>query len=186
MKTTLLLAAALLAAATPAQAGTTTRLTGGYFGDFLTHPGGYVGASWPLAAAGAFELIGGFELGAYHHQRNHTGAFARGHLSNRVSARSGVFVEPRFVAGYLHTFVDADGYWMVNEDTGEIRQATPGGSPNLSYGFGLGGGWQPPSGKAPTFVLRLEALGRAPYNGFTLSQVAAQVGVEWSLGGGGR
>lgn len=184
--TTTLLLATLLAAAPSAQAGTSARITGGYFGDFLTHPGGYAGMSWPLAEAGAFEVSSGFEVGAYHHQRNHTGAFARGHLSNRISAASGAFVEPRFVAGYLHTFVDADEYWMVDENTGAIRQSIPGGSPNITYGFGVGGGWAPPSGKAPTLVLRIEALGRAPYNGFTLSQFAAQAGIEWSLGGGAR
>lgn len=175
----------LLALSVPASAAP-PRLSAGYFGDFASHPGGYAGVSWTLAEAGPVQALGGAELGAYHHHRNHTGAFARGTFGLRATADSGLFVEPRFVAGYLHTWVDADSFWGVDERTGEIRPAYPGGSPNVTYGASLGGGWDPAAPNAPTVVLRVEGLARAPYNGFALDQFAALVGLEWSFGGGAR
>lgn len=181
MAALLLLVPALIGAA---HAAAPVRLTAGYYGDFASHPGGYAGATWSLAEAGAVQALGGFELGAYHHRRNHTGAFARGTFGLRATSAGGWFVEPRFVAGYLHTWVDSDTFWRVDEATGDIAEATPGGSPNLVYGMGVGGGWRQDSGLA--LVLRVESLGRAPYNGFTLSQFAVLAGVEWTFGGGAR
>lgn len=160
------------------------RVTGGYYGDFVTHPGAYAGATWTLAEAGAVRALGGFEAGAYHHRRNHTGAFARGTFGLRATSGGGWFVEPRFVGGYLHTWVDAETYWMVDEATGDVYADTPGGSPNVVYGMGLGAGWERRDG--PAVLLRAESLGRAPYNDYTLSQFALLVGVEWTLGGGAR
>lgn len=153
----------------------------GYYGDFVTHPGGYLTATWQVAEAGPLTARVGGELGAYHHRRNHTGAFARGHMGMRVSASSGLFFEPRFVLGYVHTWVDGDEYWVVDEDTLEVRGNYPGGTPNLGYGLGLGFGWQAQENLA--LVARVETTSRAPYNGFALNQVALLAGIEWIPGG---
>jgi len=157
----------------------------GYYGDFVSHPGGYLSASWQVAEAGSFSARVGGELGAYHHERNHTGAFARGHMGLRATGDSGLFFEPRFVLGYVHTWVDGDEYWVVDEDTLELRGKYEGGSPNLGYGMGLGFGWDPKGDdQGLTWLMRAEATGRAPYNGFALNQFALLAGVEWTPGGG--
>lgn len=153
----------------------------GYYGDFLTHPGGFAGAAWSVAEAGGFSARLGAELGAYHHERNHTGAFARGTMGLRAAGASGWFFEPRFTLGYLHTWVDSDEYWVVDEDTLELRGKYEGGSPNLSFGMGLGGGRQLSPELA--LLLRAEATARAPYNGFALNQFALLAGLEWTPGG---
>lgn len=175
-----LVAAALLLS--PQAVADAPRLSAGYYGDIASHPGGFAGASWKLAEAGDFELSLGGELGAYHHHRNHTGVFTRAVLVNRIGG-TGAFFEPRFSAGYLHTFLDADGIWMVDDD-GRAFPKTTGGSPNLLWGMGLGGGWQ--SEGALGFVVRGEVLGRTPYNGYAHDQFSLMVGVEWQLGGGAR
>ncbi len=156
-------------------------VSAGYHGDMLSHPGGFVGLSWDVADSGPFSVSLGTDLGAYHHERNHTGAFARAHLATRVTSAGGWLVEPRFSAGYLHTWVDSDEYWAVDERSGVLRQTSPSGSPNVFVGWGLGVGHT--FNEGPTVLIRPEILGRTPYNDFTLSQFALQAAVEWPIGG---
>ncbi len=172
-----------LLAAPTAYAGPVS-LTAGYHGDFVTHPGGYVGARYEAAEAGAFSFSVGGDLGGYHHERNHTGLFARANVATRLTSTGGLFVEPRFTAGYVHTFVDGDGYWVVDEQTGQVRQKLNGGSAGAMYGLGVGLGAEL-GGKAEglTIVVRPEILGRAPFNSYSLSQFSLQAGVEWRFGG---
>lgn len=177
-------AALLLLVAAPALAASPPRIAAGYYGDLVTHPGGYAGISWRLAEAAPFSFLVGADLGAYHHERNHTGAFLRGHLATRVTAKGGFFVEPRFFLGYLHTWVDGDQYWIVDSVTGQPRQVVNAGTPNLTLGFGLGLGVELAAG--PAIVVRPLVVGRAPYNDFVLSQFALEVGVEWPLGRGAK
>lgn len=164
-----------------AHAASPPRIGGGYYGDMVTHPGGYAGAAWQLAEADAFSFSLGADLGAYHHRRNHTGAFLRGNLSTRIASRRGLFVEPRFDLGYLHTWVAGDGHWEADTDTGQVRQVTNVGAPNLTMGIGVGLGLELDSGLA--FVLRPQMSGRAPSNAFVLAQYALLAGFEWQLGG---
>lgn len=172
-----LLFAALVAGT--AHAGPT--LTAGYHGDFASHPGGYVGMSTNVATAGAVTASLGADLGTYHHTRNHTGAFLRGHLATRVTSTGGWLVEPRFSVGYLHTWVAGDQFWMVDPRTGALRPKSPAGTANATYGLGLGLGHTLKSG--PTLVVRPEIFGRAPFNDYTLSQFAVQAGIEFPIGG---
>lgn len=179
-----LFALALLFATPRALAGGSPSLAVGYYGDIISHPGGYAGLSWELAEAGVFSFHAGADLGAYHHRRNHTGAFLRGNLSTRVTSGSGFFVEPRYFMGYLHTWVAGDQYWVVDSVTGQVREVVDAGTPNVTLGFGLGLGVELDAG--PAIVVRPQIAGRAPYNDFVLSQFALQVGVEWPLGRGAK
>lgn len=157
-------------------------LTAGYNGDFVSHPGGYVGLTTTLAESGPFSFRVGADLGAYHHHRNHTGAFLRPNLATRIQGPRGGFFEPRFVAGYLHTWVGGGQYWVEDSVTGESRRVVPAGSANLTWGVGLGAGWQADSGLS--VVIRPELLARAPYNSFALAQLGLQAGIEIPVGGG--
>ena len=156
------------------------RIAGGYYGDVITHPGGYVGFSWQAAEVRPFSFSVGADMGAYHHRRNHTGLFIRGNFASRVTFRPGVFIEPRFVLGYAHTWVDGDGYFVVDDEE-MVRLSTPAGSPDVVYGFGFGIGYEIQRGRAAglAFIVRPEVLARAPYNDSALTQFSLLVGMQW-------
>ena len=159
------------------------RLGAGYYGELITHPGAYAEVSWTAAEVRPFSFSLGGDIGAYHHRRNHTGLFARAAFASRVTFAPGLFIEPRFVLGYAHTFVDGDGYFVV-DDQERVREARTPGQPNVVYGFGLGLGYEVQRGAAAGLgvLLRAEVLGRAPYNDYALSQFALLAGLQWRFG----
>lgn len=182
----------VLCAAPPPQAADPApkspwRLGAGYYGDLLTHPGGYLEFSWTAAEVGPFSFSLGTDLGAYHHARNHTALFVRANFATRVTFRPGILLEPRFVVGYAQTWVAGDAYFVI-DDQGMLRQQTPGGDPNVVYGMGLGLGYEIQRGPAAGlgFIVRPEILGRYPYNDFALTQFSLLAGVQWRFGKGTR
>ena len=159
------------------------RVAGGYYGDVITHPGGYVGGSWIAADVRPFSFSLGADAGAYHHARNHSALFVRANFATRVTSKVGLLIEPRFVLGYAHSWVAGDDHFLVDE-AGILRQTNPSGDPNLIYGIGVGFGYEIQRGRAAGlgFVVRPEVLGRYPYNDFALTQFALLVGIEWRFG----
>jgi hypothetical protein len=163
------------------------RVGAGYYGDMITHPGSYLEFSWTAAQVRSFSFSLGADLGGYHHARNHSALFARGNVATRVSFRPGIFLEPRFVLGYGHTFVAGDGHFVI-DDEGFLRERSPGGDPNFVYGVGLGLGYELQKGPVAGlgFLIRPEIVGRYPYNDFVLTQFSLLAGVQWRIGVRGR
>jgi len=159
------------------------RAGAGYYGDIVTHPGGYLEFSWTAAEAGPFSFSLGADFGAYHHARNHSALFGRGIFATRVTFRPGILLEPRFVLGYGHTWVAGDAYFVI-DDEGMLRERAPGGDPNLVYGIGLGLGYEIQEGPVAGlgFIVRPEILGRYPYNDFALTQFSLAFGMQWRFG----
>jgi len=148
----------------------------GYFGETLTHPGGYMAAGIPVYNRAQHLIVTGVYVGSYIHPRNHIGllGLARGELI-RPPRRIYRF-SAGLLAGYYHTWPDGTMYGPGQDGTVTIISNT--GTPHFGFGFDVGWHIHGLAFSGITPALRLTCLFEYPYNGFALPHFAMGVGIS--------
>ena len=152
-------------------------LTAAYLGETITHPGATVGLEKYLLRKRQYKLFVGTNLGGYVHQRNHKALFATLQFGQRITFRSGWFVDQSIGVGYLITFLDGEVY-TVNP-TGSVEQMANTGRSHLMPSVSVGVGYDFTNkdiAKLQLF-LRPQAFWQLPFNHYALLHIGLQAGI---------
>ena len=153
-------------------------VTGGYFGEVITHTGLFAGYEHNLMPRKHYQILPSMTLGGYVHRRNHTALFAELGIAQRLIFRKRFFLEQSFGIGYLHTFLNGGPVYEVKED-GTVSKSSNLGRPHVMPSVSIGFGWNiAASKKLPLLVfLRPKAFWQYPFNGYALPHLAIQAGI---------
>ena len=113
---------AILFALLPAQAADHVGVGVGYFAETLTSPGGTIEGVFEPELPGPLTLPLRMQLGAYHHRRNHTGAFAEASMGLRLEIGSVVTLGGHVGIGPLLTWHASDDGVFTVSDEGTIGE----------------------------------------------------------------
>jgi len=173
MKKHILFFSILISCALPVT-GSPVNYEAGYFGETLTHPGGYAAIGVPVYEKSDHILVTGLFVGSYIHPRNHTGLFglAYGELVRPPRGFSRFSI--RVMAGYYHTWPEGVLYGTGTD--GSAVEIPNTGSPRA--GFGIDAGWYFSGLSFGGFVpsVRLTCLLEYPYNGYLLPHLGIGIG----------
>lgn len=156
----------------------------GYYGETLTHTGMVMGIEHYLNADAAHQMILAANVGGYVHRRNNTSLFLRGQWGQRITFRSGVFVEQFLGLGYLHHFANGGELYEVLPN-GAVVNAPNSGRPMIKPSVAVGAGYHLKriTGWDAMFYLRPELFWKAPFNGYFLTHFALNTGFLFKIGG---
>ena len=152
-------------------------LTAAYFGETITHPGATVGLEKYLLRSRRYKLFVGANLGGYVHHRNHKALFANLQLGQRITFRSGWFLDQSVGVGYLRTFLDGEVY-AVDSD-GSVEQVANTGRPHFMPSVSVGVGYDfTKKGLANLqLFLRPQVFWQMPFNNYSLLHIGLQAGL---------
>lgn len=142
-------------------------------GEFLSHPGGFVGVEGRIFGRRRGELLAAGMLASYVHVRNHVGLMLWPELGGRLRVGRRVGLEAFAGVGYVHTFLAAPLY--VIDEAGRVHRTRDRGRPAVmptgSIGVSIA------TRRVVPFV-RLQTFGQYPYNHSMLLHAAVLVGVR--------
>ena len=151
-----------------------------YFGEFITHPGLFLGTHKGIWQSGNYTLSYNPGITLYTHSRNHNALLLSNELGNRLTSRKGRFAELMLGLGYMHTWLQGDVY--VRRDNGEVRTQFDWGRPHLMISTSLGFGWKSAAEQHPQdYFLRIIAFGQYPFNGIVLPHLGLQLGTSFEF-----
>lgn len=160
-------------------------LTLSYFGEFIGHPGVKAGISVPLwgqhkPGKRHTLLLGGGNIGAYHHRGNHTGLFLEGALGYRLVTKRGFKLETILTAGYHRSIVDGPVYSVANSSVMRKGSWFGQNTVHASWMFGFGKqlknspiGWH----------IRPGLMIRTPHNSSVIPHLFIETGITYRLPG---
>lgn len=154
-----------------------TRLTIGYFGETLAHPGLNLGIEFTPLRSERYQMILAAGVGGYIHKRNNTSCFIRGLWGQRVTFNNGIFIDEFIGLGYLHQFPHGGDLFDVLPNGAVVR--TPNsGSPLVMPSVALGTGYDfsKKTKWSIVYFLRPELFWKAPFNGYYLTHLAINTG----------
>lgn len=154
-----------------------TRLTIGYFGETLTHPGLNLGIEYTPFRSKKYQTILAANIGGYVHKRNNTSFFIRGQWGQRIGFDNGIFIDEFIGLGYLHQFTHGGDLYDVLPN-GAVVKTPDNGSPMVMPSVALGTGYDF-SKKTKwniVYFLRPELFWKAPFNGYYLTHLAINTG----------
>lgn len=145
----------------------------GVMGEFLFHPGGFVGVEGRAFGRGRGELLVAGNVAAYVHPRNHVGLMIWPELGGRLRVGRRVGLEAFGGLGYMHTFLAAPLYTI--DASGTVHRTHDRGRPSFM-----------PTGSVGVSVatkhvipfFRLQTFGQYPFNQSMLLHFAVLVGVR--------
>ena len=112
---------------------------GGYFGHTATYPGVVFEAEWESVLTDKASMPLRVDIGAYFHERYHTGIFADVNYGFRQYFKSGIYLEESVGAGVLVSFLSNDATYEV-DDAGEVNEtsgfSTVDFMPSITLGVG--------------------------------------------------
>lgn len=160
-------------------------ITGAYFGEQLSRPGGMVGYAYKalISANKRHALVTGFFVGGYRWPYNTRGVFITPYIGYQLNKPRGFQYDLQLGIGYLHTF--ADGEILLYEN-GTFTKTTDKGVPRsmLPY-LATGIGWQfrsiAKSSVSLTPFLRAGMHGYYPVNSLWSFRLHWSVGMEVTL-----
>ena len=145
----------------------------GVMGEFLFHPGGFVGVEARVLGRGRGELLVAGNVASYVHVRNHVGLMIWPELGGRVRVGRRVGLEAFGGVGYLHTFLAAPLYTI--DDGGTVHRTRDRGRasfmPTGSVGVSV-------ATKHVIPFFRIQTFGQYPFNHSMLLHFAVLVGVR--------
>ena len=145
----------------------------GVMGEFLFHPGGFVGVEGRVFGRGRGELLATGNVAAYVHPRNHVGLMIWPELGGRLRVGRRVGLEAFGGVGYMHTFLAAPLYTI--DESGTVHRTRDRGHPSFmptgSVGVSV-------ATKRVIPFVRLQTFGQYPFNHSMLLHFAVLVGVR--------
>jgi len=150
-----------------------------YFGETITHPGIEIGYENTFFRSFNYTV----SIGAYVHQRNHTGLFLEAGVNWRHTFPIGYSMEFGLGLGYLHTWEHGGDTYLV-DDNGNVSLKPKYGHPHFMPSVKLGLiGWD--FRKKTNIPLRLNAdiiiFGQYPFNNYIMPHAALKVGGTYYL-----
>jgi hypothetical protein len=163
---------------------TKTKLTEGYYGETLTHPGMVFGLEHYVYGNDRYQMILSANVGGYEHPRNNTSLFVRGQWGQRVTFKSSFFVDQFIGLGYLHHFASGGKIYDVLPN-GAIVEIANNGRSMIMPSVALGGGYDlaKQTGLNLMIYVRPELFWKAPFNGYYLTHFALNVGLIFKMNG---
>lgn len=177
MKTTILIFL-LFPLFTFAQNEKELRMSVGYFGETLAHPGVNLGIEYGVPVSTKEQMLVSLNVGGYVHPKNNTSLFIRGQWGQRFNLKSGLFFESFLGLGYLHQFTHGGDKFEVKPN-GAVVKIPNSGRPMVMPSVALGIGWNFHKNEKffPSFYLRPELFWKAPFNGYYLTHIAINAGI---------
>jgi hypothetical protein len=156
--------------------------TAGYFGEVVTHPGAVIGVERYLFTNQKFRFILAGNLGGYVHPRNHSAMFVNVQSGQRITFRSGLFLDQFLGLGYLHTFLH-DGDLYQADVFGNIQKTPNTGRPHVMPSVSVGTGWDLSKGHTGQLLVyvRPQVFWQFPFNNYALVHFALQTGITFQL-----
>lgn len=145
----------------------------GFMGEFLLHPGGFVGVEGRAFGRGRGELLVAGNFASYVHVRNHVGVMLWPELGGRVRLGRRVGLEAFGGAGWMHSILAAPLYTI--DARGAVHRTRDRGRaafmPTGSIGVSV-------ATKKVIPFFRFQTFGQYPFNHSMLLHFAVLVGVR--------
>lgn len=159
------------------------RLSLGYYGETLSHPGLNIGIEYGVPNNRKEQMILSLNIGGYLHKKNNTSLFVKAHWAQRYNFNKGLFFEGAMGIGYLHHIAHGGDKFEVKPN-GAIVQVKKYGNPMLMPSVGLGLGWNffsAHQNRRLSVFVKPELFWKAPFNGYFLTHFAMNGGVIFNL-----
>lgn len=152
------------------------KISGGYFGEMISHPGVSVAVEKEKVYAGKAGVSSYLELGYYHHPRNHDSWFIGiNHGLKQYSGKS-FFTEQYLGIGMIADYYNED-IWHI-DDNGNAARVSKFGNFNFMPSVILGAGYL--KGRY-SFWVRPRLFWQLPYNNLALPHLAVQAGFSFTF-----
>lgn len=158
--------------------------TAAYFGETVTHPGMLLGIEYYPNGNANYQTILATNIGGYVHTRNNTSIFLREQWGQRITFKSGVFIEQFIGVGYLHHFASGGKIFEVLPNGAVVKTPNNGRSMVMpSVAVGAGYNLKRSTGIDLLIYVRPELFWKAPFNGYYLTHFALNAGFIFKLNG---
>ncbi|MBL7692461.1 MAG: hypothetical protein JNM41_12775 [Flavipsychrobacter sp.] len=161
---------------------TRLKITAGYFGETMAHPGVVLGIEHCPYGNGRYQFLWGTNIGGYVHARNNTTIFIREQWGQRITYKSGLFVDHFIGLGYLHHFASGGEIFDVLPNGAVVNIPNSGRSMIMpSVAVGTGYNIKRSTGIDLQVYIRPELFWKAPFNGYYLTHFALNAGFLFNL-----
>lgn len=156
-------------------------LKGGYFGEFILHPGLYGGVDYNLVRNKHFDLHWDSEIGCFMHKWNNNTVFIQSTIATRFITSNSLFADVSLGLGYMLSMPNGDVYRVDKDGVLSIN-----GRPITSHAkipFAITFGWDGKRNRDIPWSIGLgvEAYMQTGYNHIMLPHAALKLGVLYHL-----
>jgi hypothetical protein len=158
------------------------KISAGYFGETLSHLGVILGIEHCPYGNDRYQFLWGTNIGGYVHVRNNTSIFIREHWGQRITFKSGVFIDQFIGLGYLHHFSSGGKIFDILPN-GAVVNIPNSGRPMIMPSVSVGTGYNimRSTGINLQIYFRPELFWKAPFNGYYLTHFALNAGFLFKL-----
>jgi hypothetical protein len=156
-------------------------LSGGYFGEVITHPGIVAGIEKEHAFTSNISMLTRLDLGFYNHPRNHAAVFLDISRGSRRYLNNGIFFEQFLGIGTMAEYYNED-VWHI-DNNGNAVEVSRFGNFNFMPSVTLGTGYrfQSDRKKQQLLWLRPRIFWQLPFNNLALPHFALLAGYTFTI-----